>query len=130
MPNFTTRITSGSSVAVWQDPATVTEPSRLNAFAQYPHRYWLVDPTVELVIQATVGAVEGPADGALGGELFKWSWVEQPSPSYSSPIPPTAGFSSVTTFPANHFLGHHGHYRLLCWRENGGAIAIPFEVIP
>ena len=131
MPDFSLRITSaGTTSEVWVDTATVTAPSRLNPLVQYPHRYWRVPTaTAQLILKATVAGFEGPADAALGGRLFTWSWVEQPSTAWSAPIPPTVGWTSITTFPANHFLGHEGHYTLLCSRTGGGAVGIPFEVV-
>lgn len=129
MPNFSLRITAGATSTIWQDPATATLPSRLNPIAQHQHRCWFASPLLDLVLQATVGGVEGPADAALGGKLFKWSWVEQADSGWSAPIPATAGFTSITTFPAGHFHSHGGHYTLLCWRDGGGAVAIPFEIL-
>ena len=130
MSDFSARITAGANIATWTDPATGLAPSRLNPLPGRPHTYWLVDELIDpLTIEATVGGVEGPADAALGGRLFKWSWVEHPTAGRPT-ITPTVGSSSIVSFTGGLFTGLTGHYTILCWRDGGGAQAITFEVRP
>jgi len=46
-------------------------------------------------------------------------------PSIISP----AGFTSIVEFTApNYFDGLSGYYSLLCWRQDGGGVVVPFVV--
>lgn len=125
MPDFTARIFSGATNVVWSDPATASAPSRLNT---YPHRqpkYAKVAQGGTVVIKATVGGVEGPADAALGGRLFTSWW-----PEWSGPYPPaivhTAGSSSIVT--VTFASAHLGHFLLLLVRDDGGKVGIHLDV--
>lgn len=125
MPNFTARLFSGGTVTVWSDPATATAPSRLNPNPARLHTYLRVAPSTSISVRATVGGVEGPLDGALGGKLFTAWWAH-----WSGPFPPAivqpAGQTSVAnvTFGATHL----GHFILFLGRDGGGAVGIPFDV--
>jgi hypothetical protein len=129
MSDFSARITAGVASAIWTDPATGSAPTRLNPIASLPHRRAVVDEGAygALTVKATVGGVEGPADAALGGRLFTWSWVEFPAAVPPPPFVPTAGSSSILTFAAA-FVGLVGHWVLCCARDGGGAQLIPFDV--
>lgn len=133
MADFGLRITSGVTVKNWSDPAFASAyvqppqlaPSRLNAPADIPHSYWKASPGGTVVFQATVGGVEGPLDGALGGRLFVAAWVQTGGP-WPPIIVQNPGISSVATvaLPANAF----GHFMMQFLRPDGGCVAIPFEV--
>jgi len=125
MPDFQLK-PIGSEVVDWDDPATTDTPSRLNPVVRHPHKYHRIFRNFPLTIKAIVDGIEGPADGALGGRLFAWSWVVTRESGYAPPIPTSAGFSSTVVFPAFHFLT--GHYELLCSRPDGGAVGVTFEI--
>jgi hypothetical protein len=135
MPDFTARVTTPSSTLEFAD--TFNVPARLNPVAGHPHRYvQVVDSLTSVVAKATVGVVEGELDANLGGRLFQWWWVQWPNypampPGRSLPTITTgAGQSSVATlaaFPSAEasFLGL---WLLMCWREGGGGVMLPFNV--
>jgi hypothetical protein len=127
MSDFQARIASGTDLIPWEDPPTPDAPTRLNPTVQHTHkirRHW---HNVSMTVEAGIGVPPAwaPADGALGGRLFAWSWVATPQAGYVPGIPATPGFTSVVTFPALHLLV--GHYELLCSRPDGGAVGISFE---
>ena len=127
MPNFDAKV-FGSSVLPWPDPASATgEPSRLHPDAPYPQWLWVVHPGgsgVGFSIRCIVNGVEAPLDTALGGDLFTWSWVDQPlatAPTWSSP----AGQSSIRNITIAS--GVAAHFSVLVRRSNGGGIIVPFD---
>lgn len=131
MPDFTARITSGVTLALWEDPDRPAgtqgptdpgAPSRLNPLPDSPHRRFVGTVGVAIEVQATVAGVEGPMDAALGGRLFTAWWLEKAG-LVAGPVG-AAGQSSVQTFTP---LGE-GHYTLGLEREEGGAIFIPVDV--
>ena len=129
MPDFTVALTPTGPpwpiVLPWIDTAT---PSRQNAHAGIPHRYWSVPFGKSTVkFSCTVGGVFEPMDAALGGRLFLWSWVECPMPLPVLTMP--AGQSSVVAAgdPAGTAMPL-GAYLLMAWRPSGGSVAIPFVV--
>jgi hypothetical protein len=126
MPDFQLKITSGSELIVWNDPATADTPSRINPVVRHPHKYHRAWRFVAMTIKATVAGAEGPPDGDLDGRLFAWSWVSTREPGYSPPIPTVTGYTSIVAFPVDHFLT--GHYELLCSRPDGGAVGISFQI--
>lgn len=125
MPDFTARITSGSTNEIWVDPETASAPSRLNVFPHRQARYVRVQQSDIIVVKATVGGVEGPLDTALGGRLFSSWWAE-----WSGDAPPalthTPSSSSILTvsFGADHL----GHFLLMLVREDGGKVGIHLNV--
>lgn len=131
MPNFTARPTAGVSLVTWTDPtATVdyctgTAPSRINPDASHPHKHYR-GANVEITLKATVGGVDGPADGALGGDLFHTYFARWPGAS-----PPlvtlTAGFTSIAKFTPG--INDTGHYVFVFYRPNGGAVGIHLDVV-
>jgi len=125
MADFTATVSVGAVLATWLDATT---PTRINPLAGKPHLYWsIVNGTPAVRFSCTVGGVLEPLDAALGGRLFKWSWSETPAALAPIAIPTPAGQSSVALFGAA--LGVHvGHHLILCWREHGGSVAIPFIV--
>jgi len=127
MADFDIQITSGASVKDFLDDRV---PSRLNPPAEYPHRYWHVlhtAATVRFSVSLDDGTLE-PVDGALGGDLFRWSWVERPLSVGELAIPSPAGLSSVAEFTAAAFTGREGYHLLRAERDNHGSLAIPFFV--
>lgn len=126
MADFTLTIRSGLSVSTWSDPHTSDKPTRQNAWPDIPHRYLKVATLPQTVsIWASVGGVAGPADAALGGRLFQWAWSER-----GNGVPPslvtTAGTTSKVTFQFG--TDNTGHWLLLCFRDTGGAVAMPMDV--
>lgn len=118
MPNFTARFTAGTVTTQWND-------SRTNPLVGHPPRYHKAAIGTEIVLRATVAGVEGPADGALGGNLFAVDFIEYPTAALPVATP-DAGFTSIQRFtPATL-----GHYFLLFRRANGGAIGLHFDVEP
>jgi hypothetical protein len=116
MPNFTARISDGTVATAWQDPRT-------NPLPGHPPRYHKAEMGTEVVIKATVGGVEGPADGALGGDLFETDFVEYPTSS-SPVMTPDATHTSIQRYTPTTL----GHYFVLLRRLNGGAIGFHFDV--
>lgn len=136
MPDFTARITTPSATLAFTDSAS---PSRLNPAPGHPPRHVLVDTSdATLVAKATVGGVEGPTDFALGGRPFQWWWVQYPGwpgpPPKSLPaITHPVGYSSIAELgPPSPFADVGGvwvgHWILMCWREGGGGVMLPFNV--
>lgn len=123
MPDFSVQLL-GTSVAVWDDPATADAPSRLNPEPAHLQTYARAALPRRLTLSAVVGGVVGPLDAALGGRLFQVAWAE-----WSGPFPPhivqTAGRSSVATIDLGE--RHVGHFVLVFRRPGGGAIAVPFD---
>ncbi len=121
MPDFTARFTAGVQLTPWDDHAGSGVP-RTNPIPARPHRYYRAQIGVQVEIKATVGGVEGPLDGALGGRLFSSDFAEYPGP----PIVPAgvAGQSSVQRFTPQHL----GHYLWVMRRATGGAFAMHMDV--
>jgi len=132
MPDFQLKITDGTDLLPWEDPATPTAPTRLNPTVQHGHKYHRHWHNVSLTIKAGVSPGAGippsfgPPDFLLGGRLFSWSWVATPQAGYVPNIPTQPLQTSVVIFPALALLP--GHYELLCSRPDGGAVGISFEV--
>lgn len=132
MPDFEAAIILGTGVALatWADPAVAGKPSRLNPNPTHPPKYVKVTPgaagggLTTVIARATVGGVVAPVDGALGGRLFQWCWVESSGP-WPLMITPTAGKTSEATIhvPTTHL----GHFALLCARDTGGAVVLHFD---
>jgi hypothetical protein len=130
MADFTARIVTALSVMQWTDTPTGSAPTRINPNANRPHLYLQAsEGLATMQLAATVGGVEGPANIALGGRLFKWSWVEHPRTIGPPAIWSPAGFSSVCNISGSPFLGQVGHYTILCWRDGGGAQLITWEAL-
>ncbi len=128
MPNFTARPTAGVSLITWLDPAasadycTGTAPSRINPDPAHPHKHYRGTGT-EITLKATVGGTEGPADGALGGNLFhtyfsRWPGAAPPLVTF------TAGFTSIAKFTPTDT----GHYVFVFYRPSGGAVGVHLDV--
>lgn len=118
MANFTVAVT-GTTVAVWTDPAVGARPTRLNASAANPHRYLLATAGAPVTFTATVGGVSGPLDAALAGATFTHHVSEAPvwpAPAITSP----AGQSSVATFTPLAV----GLYLFTMRRIDGGAVHV------
>ncbi len=126
MADFDVIIDAGAGSAVWIDPANLGKPSRLNPIAGLPHRNSTVPNGGALTLHALVGGAL-LADGALGGRLFLWSWVDLPGAPPT--IVPTAGTTAEVIFPAGA-LSVKGHYTILAMREDGGNVGISWEVLP
>jgi hypothetical protein len=126
MSDFSARLTSGVTPVTWLDPATVTAPSRINPRAGIPHIY-LEQSSPTIIAKATVAGVEGPADTALGGRLFKWSWAELPSGWAPPALVSSAGHSAEVSITPNPAF--YGHCVLLCWRKGGGAQLLQFMAV-
>lgn len=134
MPDFTARPTAGFTVQIWTDPAFDDPsddpdlgefPSRINPLPGAPHRYYRIVVGLTVTIKATVGGVEGPLDGALGGRLFTSSFGEWPMPGGLPSISSPGGQSSVATFAAINA----GHHLFTMRRTDGGAVLIPLLAI-
>lgn len=133
MPDFTLRPTAGVSVQIWEDPAydpvdtpDLGEfPSRINPLPGAPHRYYRIIVGALVTIKATVGGVEGPLDGALGGRLFTSSFGEWPLPGGLPAISSPGGQSSVATFTPIKA----GHHLFTMRRTDGGAVLLPLYCI-
>lgn len=123
MPNFTARPTAGAATNTWTDPATDERPSRTNPAPGKPHRYYRVVLGATVTVSATVGGVEAPLDGALGGELFTTAFIEWPSGGLISITSP-GGQSSVASFTPLK----RGHHLVRMRRENGGSVFLMFHV--
>lgn len=115
----------------WTDPAASEDPTRLNPRGHVQHRYQriIVAPGFSQAVEfrAIVGGVPAPADAALGGRLFSWSFgvipTAAPMPSITSPISGKTSRAQVT------FAGFYpGHYVIVCARPGGGHIGYPFDV--
>ncbi|HMY22113.1 MAG TPA: hypothetical protein PKA58_37565 [Polyangium sp.] len=127
MPNFTARIVTGSQ-APWIDASTNDAPSRQNNDPEFLSSYRKIDTIAGDVVveaRATVGGVEAPLDGALGGELFVAVWAEW-SGLYPPAIVHASGQTSVMTFTVTQ--GHVGHFCLRIRRPNGGIVFLHFDV--
>lgn len=124
MPNFTVRPTAGTDTAVWTDPPTVSTPSRINPYIGKPHLYYQIETTSTVTISATVNGVEGPLDGALGGDLFTTAFVEWPSGGLVTITSP-GGQTSVASFTPVE----PGHYLVRMRRANGGSLFVHFHAI-
>jgi hypothetical protein len=131
VPDFTLKVFSGATLQLWQDPARPAgtqagsdpgAPSRLNPLPDAPHRRYVGQVGVPIVVHAWIGTDEAPLDSALGGRLFKGWWVDQAAVA-DGPLG-TAGQSSEQTVTAYT----PGHYTLGLEREEGGAIFLPFDV--
>lgn len=121
MPNFTARFSAGSHQTLWTDTDT---PTRLNSATGHPTYYTEVYLGGTVTLKATVDAVEGPMDAALGGDLFAASFAQLPS----WPAPACIGAaaqSSVVTFTPTAF----GVHLVTLRRANGGAISLHFYVV-
>ena len=118
---------------IWTDPATAGTPTRLNAFNGLPHKYWRLEQGATIEFRAVVDGVEAPADGALGGKLINWAWVETPylgigtPPAIITPVGGKASIAQVATVSGTPFTSQ-GHYVIQAWRESGGGVLIPFEI--
>lgn len=119
MPDFTARLTAGVTLTAWDDHAGAGV-SRLNPLAALPSRYQRATVGVMVEMRATVGGVEGPADGALGGALFTSDVGE--SPEFVLPTSP-AGFTSIQRFTPVAA----GHYLWVMRHAGGGAVAIHLD---
>jgi len=128
VPDFSATFTSGVSVGEWTDPASVSTPSRTNAFSETPHLRAVGTTGTEIEITATVPAfdgVSGEVDGNLGGRLFALHFAEVPQlppPSITSP----GGQSSVQRFTP----GAAGHYTMRLERmgATGGSVFLHADV--
>jgi hypothetical protein len=78
---------------------------------------------VPVVLQAVVGGVLGPADGALGGRLFAAAVTEAPNFPAAALWQPV-GFSSRVTFVTDRV----GHYTIRIRRPDGGNEHIQLDV--
>lgn len=128
MPNFSAAPTVDATCAlrVWTDPATLSEPSRLNASPANPHRYYeCVVGVGPVEVKAIVDGTSGPLDVDLGGELFTSSFVEWPPGTPPPSITLTAGQTSVAEFT----FAYAGLYLLMLRRTNGGGFGVHFYVI-
>lgn len=117
MANFSVAFTAGATLALWNDPAAPGQgkPSRINPYAQRPHRRRVGEVGTELELTATVDGEEGPDDATLGDATFISWLVEFPGPTRPNLSHPT-GVSSVSRFtPAVA-----GHYTIVVRRKLGG----------
>ena len=123
MPDFTARFTAGVTPTIWTDDPIGGAPSRINPVPGRSPKYAKATAGVQVEIQAKVGGVEGPADGALGGRLFTGWFAEHPSPH---PIAPTlvGGSTSIQRFTPTVV----GHYLWCMQRPGGGTIALHLDV--
>lgn len=116
VPNFTATITSGTVATQWKD-------SRTNPIVGHPPRYRKAAVGVEIVLKATVGGIEGPADGTLGGNLFTVDFIEYPTAALPL-MTADATHTSIQRFTPTDL----GHYFVLFRRQNGGGIGFHFDV--
>jgi len=122
MPDFTARFTDGVQVLDWEDPASSTQPSRINPVAGLPHRRYQGQVGTPIEFACTVGGVEAPADGALGGRLFSVWFLEAPAgePMISTIGGKTSNQEFTPILP--------GHYLLGIRRVSGGAVFMHLDV--
>lgn len=123
MANFTVIVASGAVVRDWLDPASSSAPSRLNAHVDHPMKRYIGKVAVPVVLKAVVGGVVGPADGALGGNLFVADAIEAPSPPFVGITQPF-GFSSIITVMPDRV----GHYTIRVRRPDGGNEHVHLDV--
>lgn len=124
MPDFFARLhPSDCTLETWQDPATSTQPSRINPRASVPIKVWHVAVGASIRIQATVpGLGLTPLDTALGGRLFYAACEEAPVPHA---VTGTAGKSSEQTIVPQVA----GHYVVSIRRPSGGGVLLHFEAL-
>ena len=122
MPSFTARFTAGTTVATWDDHQG-GGVSRINPVPGRPQRYHRATVGVPITIKATVNGVEGRPDSELGGFLFSTDFVEYPD-AVAPVTTSTPPFSSIQTFTPTMV----GHYFLVLFRTNGGAVGLHFDV--
>jgi hypothetical protein len=124
MPSFFARIAPADATVVpWIDPATSTEPSRINPRAHRPLTLWHVAVGSTVHIEATVPTLGlAPVDALLGGRLFTGHVLEAPVPHG---ITPTAGQSSKHTIVPLE----PGHYAVALRRPGSGAVIVHFEAV-
>ncbi len=123
MADFGAAFSSGVTLEPWDDPPSVSLPSRINPLPERIHKRHVGAVGVQVELTATVGGVAGPLDGALGGELFSLGFLEAPAlpfPAVSFP----AGQSSVQRFTP----GAVGHYTVQLTRLNHGGLILHVDV--
>jgi hypothetical protein len=129
MADFTIEAVSGLTLEPWTDPDTVDpdRPSRLNPRPGLQHTFYVLrDSVTAITIGCRVDGTLTPLDGALGGRLFTWGWVDIPY----LPLPvivPSLLRSSRVIFPAGVFAS--GHFTIQALRPSGGAVGFSFDVI-
>lgn len=133
MPDFTARITVPIGNLTFRD--TFNVPARINPLPGVDPRYVKVaKASTSMQAKATVSGTEGPLDSALGGRLFKWWWAQWPGyPAVAKSLPTIttprgqSSVADVTSFP-NNDSDRNGLWLLMCWREGGGGVMLPFNV--
>jgi hypothetical protein len=91
----------------------------------HPHLNYRTTVGRGVVIKATPdGEAEGAPDVDLGGRLFSHWFVEYPIGS-GAVLSHAPGISSVVSFVPDI----PGNYLLVFYREQGGSIAVPIEVV-
>ncbi len=127
MASFTLRITQGVQIADWLDPASGTTASRLNPEAGFLHRATQGTVGRGIVVKATPdGEVEGAPDVDLDTHLFTHWFAEYPNGSAAGALISIApGISSIVSFVPDI----PGNYLLVFYREQGGCLSIPIEVV-
>ena len=127
MPDFQIKVTAGTTKTAWVDAAS---PPRINPVPGIQPHYDRVNgggPTIRISATLNAGGAFEPLDGALGGRLFKWSWVERATAAVV-PIVNPVGQTSVANINGGQLT--KGHHLVLAWREGGGSMAIPILVPP
>jgi hypothetical protein len=130
--DFEVAVTSGASIATWQDPPDPgVAASRLHSRAGVPELRYVGTVGTPIVITASVGGVSAPMDAALGGRLFQCWRIENPAwPPGTQPyvfgFTCPAGQTSVQTFLPEV----EGHYTVGIRRKDGGSVILHFDVGP
>ncbi len=125
MASFAVRVSQGVQVVDWEDPASLTVASRINPESGFPTRNYQGMVGTGIVIKATPdGEVEGAPDVDLDTHLFSHWFAEYPSGSAVA-ISHAPGISSIASFVPDI----PGNYLFVFYREQGGSLSIPIEVV-
>jgi len=122
MPDFTARFSAGVTSTVWDDHPGIGS-SRINPQPTHPSNYQQGTVGTPITVLCTIGGVEAPLDGALGGHLFSSDFAEHPCP-YPILAAGAAGQSSAQSFTPSVV----GHYLWVIRHNGGGAIALHLDV--
>jgi len=120
MPDILFSEAEGVTVEAWLDPATGARPSRLNPEARIEHRRF-VGATLTPIV-----AVFTRTDGSTDYDTPAFTaWLaEAPGPAAHWPTVAADGAGNRQGFTPTRA----GHYTLVVRHENGGSIAVHFDV--
>lgn len=136
MPDFRVEYTASIPIIsnpVWEDPASLTLPSRITGINNRQFRKVVVELGAVVTLSAILTASLVPESDATVGLFHMWA-LEFPTGPGGPPVHaiPTPGMTSVQTFE----FAVVGHYTLVARHEDfggapdsaaGGAVLIHFE---